>query len=243
MRRSLVKSRALTIPGRPAAKSDKMLAAMSRSQPDLSQSLIDQHGSWDAVYRDLAPDQLPWNAGGPDPDLVRLVESGKVPVGRAIDLGAGPGHDAIFLAKKGFRVLAVDIAPAAIELAKANARLAGVGVAVDYRVEDILRLSSPTGTATFVNDRGCFHVLAPADRQTYIDRVHGVLALGGHLFLRVFSEKEPPGSGPSRFTRKELEDLFAAKFEFLEFGEGVFAGPRKPNAYLCLLQKKDGTPR
>ncbi len=215
-----------------------MTVTMSQPPPDPAQNLLAQHGSWDAVYRDLAPDQLPWNAGAADPDLVRLVDSGKVPAGRAIDLGTGPGHDAIFLARNGFRVLAVDIAPAAIELAKANAKLAGVSVAVDFRVEDVLKLSSPVGSANFVNDRGCFHVLAPRDRQTYIDRVQGVLVPGGHLFLRTFSDKEPSGPGPHRFTRKELDDLFSAKFEFLEFGEGVFAGPRKPQAYFCLLRKK-----
>jgi SAM-dependent methyltransferase len=211
---------------------------MSQPQPDPTKPLLAEHGSWDAIYRDLKPDQLPWNAGGPDPDLVRLVDSGKVPVGRAIDLGTGPGHDAIYLTQKKFKVLAVDIAPAAIELARANAKKAGVGVAIDYRVQDVLKLSSPAGTATFVNDRGCFHVLAPDHRQTYVDRVHGVLAPGGLLFLRTFSDKEPPGPGPHRFTRKELEDLFSPKFQFLEFGEGVFAGPARPQAYRCLLQKK-----
>jgi SAM-dependent methyltransferase len=209
---------------------------MSSSKSDPTGPL--GRGSWDAVYRDLRPDELPWNAGGPDPDLVRLVDSGKIPVGRAIDLGAGPGHDAVYLAKEKFRVLAVDISPAAIELAKANAKLAGVDVAIDFRVEDVLRLSSPVGSANFVNDRGCFHTLAPNDRQTYVDRVCGVLVPGGRLFLRTFSDQEKPGPGPHRFTRKELEDLFSGKFEFLEFKEGIFDGPLKPKAYLCLLQKK-----
>jgi len=216
---------------------------MSQAPSDPAKSLLVEHGSWDAVYRETAPDQLPWNAGGPDADLVRLVESGKVPVGRAIDLGAGPGHDAIYLAQQKFKVLAVDISPAAIELAKANAKAAGVGVAIDFRVEDVLKLSSPAGTATFINDRGCFHVLAAADRQTYINRVAGVLASEGLIFLRTFNEHEPPGPGPHRFTRKELEDLFSPKFVFLEFTEGVFAGPAKPKAYCCLLQKKDGSTR
>jgi SAM-dependent methyltransferase len=216
---------------------------MSEQPPEPTKNLLNEHGSWDAVYRDLKPEDLPWNAGGPDPDLIRLVESGKIPVGRAIDLGAGPGHDAIYLAQQKFKVLAVDIAPTAINLAKANAKAAGMSVAIDFRVQDVLKLSSPAGTATFVNDRGCFHVLAPHDRQLYIDRVAGVLAPGGLIFLRTFSEHEPPGPGPHRFTRKELEDLFSPKFQFLEFNEGVFAGPAKPKAYLCLLQKKDGLVR
>lgn len=215
------------------------LMIMAESTPEADQSLVAQHGSWDAVYRDVAPDQLPWNAGGPDPELVGLIESDRIPPDRAIDIGAGPGHDAIYLAQKGFQVLALDISPAAIELARANAKKAGVERALDFRVQDVLKLSSPAGSATFINDRGCFHVLTPADRRKYIDRISGVLATGGHLFLRTFSDKEPPGPGPHRFTRKELKDLFSAKFEFLEFRDGIFEGSYKPKSLICLLQKKD----
>lgn len=206
--------------------------------PEPAKNLVEEHGGWDAVYRDLPPEELPWNAGGPDSELVRLVDSGKIPVGRAIDLGTGPGHDAIFLAQRGFRVLALDIAPRAIELAKRNAERANILKKIDFRVEDALRLSSPGSSATFVNDRGCFHVLSPDERETYIGAVCKVLIPGGLLFLRTFSDEEPPGPGPCRFTQKELEGLFSSRFDFLEFKAGIFEGPRKPKAYLCLLGKK-----
>lgn len=205
---------------------------------DPAQGIIEQFGSWDAVYRDMAPEELPWNAGGPDSELVRLVEAGTIPPGRALDLGAGPGHDAAFLAKKGFKVLALDISPKAIALARKTAKAAGVEKAVDFRVEDVLKLSSPEGSAAFVNDRGCFHVLAPADRARYLELIHRVLVPGGLLFLRTFSDQEPPGPGPHRFSRKELEELFAERFDMLELKDGIFEGPRKPKAYLCLLRKK-----
>jgi SAM-dependent methyltransferase len=200
--------------------------------------IVEQHGGWNELYRDLKPEDLPWNAGGPDSELVRLVESGAIPVGRAIDIGTGPGHDAIYLAQKRFKVLAIDIAPAAIELARANAKTAGTGAAIDFRLEDVLKLSSPAGSATFVNDRGCFHVLRAEDRQTYVGRVADVLFPKGLLFLRTFSEAEPPGPGPYRFTRKELEDAFSPRFDVVEFKEGVFEGPRKPKAHLCLFRKR-----
>lgn len=200
--------------------------------------LVHEHGSWDAVYRDVKPEELPWNAGGPDAALVELVESGKIPIGRAVDLGAGPGHDAIFLAQKGFKVLAVDIAPKAIDLARANAKKARLGVAIDFRVQDVLKLSSPAGSATFVNDRGCFHTLQPHDRPIYVKRVADVLIPGGHLFLRVFSDQEPPGPGPHRFSRAELEGIFAPRFNVLDLKDGVFQGPRQPKALIALLQKK-----
>lgn len=197
------------------------------------------NGSWNDVYLHNKPEDLPWNAGGPDPELVRLVGAGTIPVGRAIDLGTGPGHDAIFLAQQGFKVLAVDIAPAALELARANAQKAKIGVAIDLRAEDVLRLSSPAGSATFVNDRGCFHTFQNVDdRKTYVRRVADVLAPGGLLFLRTFSDQEPAGPGPHRFTRQELDELFSSRFDFVEVKDGVFAGPAKPKGLFCLLRKR-----
>ena len=215
-----------------------MVVAEELEKLESSQGILEQHGDWNEVYRNVKPEELPWNAGGPDSDLVKLIESGTIPVGRAIDLGTGPGHDAIYLSNKGFKVLAVDIAPAAIELARANAKTAKTGAAIDFRIEDVLKLSSTPGSATFVNDRGCFHVLDADDRKTYVRRVGDVLFPSGHLFLRTFSDQEPEGPGPHRFTRKELEDLFSPRFDFLEFKDGVFEGPLKPKAFVCLLQKR-----
>ena len=50
--------------------------------------------AWEEHYRGATIDHLPWNARGPDPKLVQLVESGRIPKGQALDLGTGPGHDA-----------------------------------------------------------------------------------------------------------------------------------------------------
>src|SRR5882672_8366190 len=95
--------------------------------------MVDAH-EWEDRYRTTKAEALPWNAGGPDPDLVRLVKSGRIstggsglPAGRqALDLGTGPGHDAVFLIQEGFNVIAIDISPSAIRLARENASAAGL---------------------------------------------------------------------------------------------------------------------
>ncbi|MEW5990370.1 MAG: methyltransferase domain-containing protein [Chloroflexota bacterium] len=89
---------------------------------------------YDAWYRWGSP---PW-IGPPRPELVRLVDDGALAPGRAIDLGCGVGDNAIFLARRGFEVTAVDFAPSAVARARANAREAGV--AVDFLVDDLTRL-------------------------------------------------------------------------------------------------------
>lgn len=193
--------------------------------------------SWDQVYKLLEPPQLPWNAGGPDSDLVRLVKSGTIPPGPALDVGTGPGHDAIFLAISGFRVSAVDISALAVNLAGANAGLAEVRALIDFKVGDVLSLKPAPASQALVFDRGCFHFLSPAGRQEYRALVHAALAAGGLLFVKTFSDKEPPGVGPKRFTLAELKESFSPGFTPLETGESLFEGPAKAKAVYGLFRK------
>jgi len=223
---------------------------------------------WEEVYARGNPEALPWNAGGPDPDLVRLVTEGTIPVGQALDIGTGLGHDAVFLIRHGFNVIAIDLSPSALKLARENASAAGFfGF---FQQGDIRRIPVEDHFVDFANDRGCFHVLAPADRPKAVDEVGRVLRKGGLYLLHVFSDKEPPsppaplptgdrahlnsysapspgslreggrrpGEGPHRFAREELDDLFQDKFNVLQFWEGVFEGSRKPKSYSMLMERK-----
>lgn len=194
--------------------------------------------SWEQIYHILEPAQIPWNAGGPDPDLMRLVREKRILPGKAVDLGTGPGHDAIFLAREGFAVTAVDISKTALKLALANANLAGVGTSIDFKQADVLSLDFPAGSITFFYDRGLFHFTPPEKRQDYLTRLHKALAPQGLFLLRTFSDKETPRAGAHCFSRPELEGLFLKQYEFLELKEGIFAGPQKLQSYLCLLRKR-----
>jgi SAM-dependent methyltransferase len=190
---------------------------------------------WEDIYLATKPEALPWNAGKPDPDLVRLVESGAIPAGQALDVGTGPGHDAVYLMRHGFNVIAIDISPSAVLLARQAASAAGLfGF---FQVGDIRDIPIEDGFIDFANDRGCFHVLSPTDFPKAVSEIHRVLRDDGLFLLRVFSEKET-GGGPHAFTRVELEKLFIPKFEILEFWEGVFEGPRRPASYSLLMRKR-----
>ncbi len=58
--------------------------------------------------------------------LLRFYHLAKI--GRALDVACGTGENAIFLAKKGFQVDAVDISDVAVRIARRNARREGVRV-------------------------------------------------------------------------------------------------------------------
>jgi SAM-dependent methyltransferase len=191
---------------------------------------------WEQRYLTTLPEALPWNAGGPDPDLVRWVRSGRIPIGQALDIGTGPGHDAVFLIQEGFNVIAIDISPSAVKLARENASNAGLfGF---FQQGDIRQIPVEDRFVDFVNDRGCFHVLSAEDRPKAVSEIHRVLRRGGLFLLRVFSDKEPAGPGPYRFSHKELEDTFKEKFKILEFWEGYFEGSAKPKSYSMLMERK-----
>jgi len=196
--------------------------------------------AWEEHYRGDSLDHLPWNARAPDPGLVKLVESGRVPKGHALDLGTGPGHDAVYLISQGFNVIAIDISPSAVKHARANASAAGLfGF---FQQGDIRKIPVEDGFVEFVNDRGCFHVLTTDDRSKAVSEVHRVLAKRGLYFLQVFSDKTPPGPGPHRFSREELETLFQPKFKILEIKEGQFQSPAdasiKVSLYALLMEKR-----
>ena len=75
---------------------------------------------WDARYS--APD-LAW---GTEPNRRLVAEVSALPPGRALDLGAGEGRNAVWLVSRGWAVTAVDFSRAGLERAAAMADDAGV---------------------------------------------------------------------------------------------------------------------
>lgn len=78
------------------------------------------HPSWNESY---ASGQLPWDIGQPEPLLVEFVTSGGVSPAPTLEIGAGTGTNAIWLAERGFDVVGVDVSPLAVE--RAHAKMEG----------------------------------------------------------------------------------------------------------------------
>jgi SAM-dependent methyltransferase len=82
--------------------------------------------AWDERYR---ASELVWSAG---PNQFVEAELGGMPPGRALDLAAGEGRNAIWLARQGWRVTAVDFSPAGLD----KGRTLGEGLDVDWVCAD-----------------------------------------------------------------------------------------------------------
>ena len=68
-------------------------------------------------------------------DLVRIVRTLPRPPRSLIDLGSGEGRDSIYFARRGYRVLGVDISSVGVR--KAEQRAARLGVNVRFLIGDI----------------------------------------------------------------------------------------------------------
>jgi SAM-dependent methyltransferase len=84
-------------------------------------------GWWNAFYANRAR-PVPFFGPEPDESLSQWIAGGVIAPGKAVDLGCGNGRNAVFLAKSGFSVDGVDVAPTAIEWAAQRANEAGVEV-------------------------------------------------------------------------------------------------------------------
>ena len=84
---------------------------------------------WDKRYRDGA------YAERTHPSEFLQDWVGKIPTGRAIDLACGSGRNALYLAKQGFDVDAVDISAPALDRAQKTAQ--GMGVSVNWLEHDL----------------------------------------------------------------------------------------------------------
>ncbi|MEU7511443.1 class I SAM-dependent methyltransferase [Streptomyces sp. NPDC042898] len=146
-------------------------------------------GWWDGFYADRDK-PVPFFVAKPDENLVSYVEQGLLPVGgKALDLGCGPGRNALHLASLGFDVTAVDLSPTAIAWAEERAREAGAEN-VRFVCGDAFRGPALDGPYDLVYDSGCFHHLPPHRRVSYLALLDRVLAPGGHFALTAFAAGE-----------------------------------------------------
>jgi len=178
---------------------------------------------WDEFYADRDR-PVPFFVDKPDESLVSHLERGIVQPGRALDLGCGPGRNALYLAANGFSVDAVDLSPTAIAWGEERARAAGADVR--FRCGDAFALDLD-GPYDLIYDSGCFHHLAPHRRVSYLALLDRHLAPGGHLAFTGFAsgvgEDMPTGSdtpdaelyrkgsleGGLAYTDEELRWIFA----------------------------------
>ena len=159
---------------------------------------------WEARYLFK---KTPWDTGITPPEIVAMIESGHVPIGRALDLGCGTGTNALYLAQHGFHVTAIDVSQRAIALARRQARSARLVDRVRFERGDVTRMRKwvDLNSIDFACDIGCFHNLNAEARQRYVSALTGVLRPGAIYMLYAFE--------PQADRRGVAPDEIAALFD------------------------------
>lgn len=128
---------------------------------------------WNRLYEEK---DLVWSA---EPNRFLVEEVADLTPGRALDLGAGEGRNAIWLAELGWRVTAIDFARAGVE--KARRIAASRGVEVSFVHADLLEYR-PDPAAYDLVILLYLHLSWP-EMTTVLGRAREALAPGGTLLL------------------------------------------------------------
>lgn len=182
--------------------------------------------NWEQLYQEQEVESMPWFNGDLDPDIEKKLTKLNLTKGSVLDIGTGPGTQAIILAERGFQVTATDLSETAIK--KAAAKAAEKGLNVNWQQDDILH-SKVSGEFDVIIDRGCFHIFPPENRQDYLNVVYSLLKPKGYLLLKCFSYLETREGGPHRFTPEEIREIFSPKLQVVSIEETVYYGNLDPH--------------
>jgi SAM-dependent methyltransferase len=162
---------------------------------------------WDLYYSTTGIDEPP-----PDDLLVELLD--KLPPGRALDLACGTGRNAIYLAKLGWHVTAVDASQVAI----ARLRERAAGLSIDARQADLERRE-------FTIEPQAYDLICDVyylQRDLFADIRDGIRP-GGVVVAAIHLE------GSFALLPGELREEFAG-WKILFYSEGADAGKKKRTA-------------
>ncbi|MDE3167380.1 MAG: methyltransferase domain-containing protein [Acidobacteriota bacterium] len=162
--------------------------------------------------------RAPWDTGVAPPELVAAVEGPQaLAPGRALDLGCGTGTTALYLARLGWRVTAVDAAPEGI------ARLRRAAPDVDARVADLER-------GEFAIEAGAFDLICDfyyLQRSLFPSIREGVRP--GGAFIGAIHLLEPGRNPDFSMVPGELRGEFAG-WKIAYYSEGGEPGRRRRSA-------------
>lgn len=192
-----------------------VIARQVLSETDHELSAIDGPGSsaneadWDHRY---GGDQI-WS-GNPNGTLVNEV-SGLTP-GRALDIGAGEGGDAIWLATHGWNVTASDISGRALERISAEARRRGLKVEC-LHADANADAPYPAGAFDLVSAQYASIPRTPGDRG--VGNILNAVAPGGTLLI-VSHDLEPLRAADPEHARPFDPDAYVRVEDFTAALEG-----------------------
>ena len=161
---------------------------------DWNERYLEEHTPWDRG--ESSPAALGWaNSTAPCEVLVP---------------GCGRGHEVVDLARRGFEVIALDIAPAALQAL--SEELEQQGLEARLVTGDVLEWT-PDSPVEAVYEQTCFCALDPEHWETYARQLGRWVAPGGTL-VASFMQTHTEGGPPYHCDLERMESLLSEWFEW-----------------------------
>lgn len=177
--------------------------------------------SWETAWEGR---EIPWDAGAAAPELVRLVDEGRLPAGRALVPGCGSGYDVLVLASEERTAIGIDLAPGAEQRFRELRRDRGVSPErARFETVDFFEYE-PAERFDLIWDYTFLCAIEPKRREDWAKRTFELLGPGGTLATLLFPVVRPgtppvaaDGSGPPyRLTPDLAAALLGETFERVE---------------------------
>jgi SAM-dependent methyltransferase len=144
--------------------------------------------------------------------------------GRALDIASGKGRNALFLAERGFDVVAIDISPVA--LAEGERRAADKNLAITWQQEDLEQIQLSEAAYDLVVN---FNYL----QRSLIPQIKTALKVGAYVIFETYLIDQPAIGHPKNpayllkhnellNSFRDLRVLYYREGHFLEAGERAF---------------------
>lgn len=160
---------------------------------------------WEALYQ---AENTGWDRGDVSPALQIWLDQTVLKEGASILIpGCGRGYEVVALAKLGFDVTAIDLAPSAIEVL--NQGLTDAGVSATIVCADIFSYQTEH-QFDVVYEQTCLCAIEPNQRADYERCLEKWIKSGGKLLFSMMQTGEA-GGPPYHCELSEMRILFGAK--------------------------------
>ncbi|MDE3057794.1 MAG: methyltransferase domain-containing protein [Bacteroidota bacterium] len=170
---------------------------------------------FEAMYGSVHDErELRWHREEAPPMLEKAVQTGS---GAALDIGCGTGVQAVFMARHGYSVTALDFVPKALEFAKKRAGV--TGVKINFQEADVTVWNTDQ-QFDLILDSGCLHSLPQNVLPAYKANILKWLKPNGNYLLLHFGKRSLFSFslvGPRLRSRKKIRQLFGPELVLKEF--------------------------
>ncbi len=138
--------------------------------------------------------------------------------GTVLDVGAGKGYGALYLAQQGFEVTALDLTDT--EFLNIEQAAGKENIAVRTIKGNILALHEVHGTFDIVLCASVLHFLSESDVDEAVKQLKAVTKIGGLNAISVHTAENTDEQHPHLFVKDELRKYYT-DWEVLHYWEGV----------------------